>query len=134
MRFVSWPTLLMLLAGLAGCGSGDTGLPPLHPVAGVVTRGKMPVPDALVRLESQPANTILTITAATDTQGRFELSTFSAKANIRQTGAPEGTYRVTVTLPVHPDQSGGGVTTLPQPFRVKPGANALDIEVGKPQP
>ncbi len=120
---------MVLAALLVGCGGGDPQLPALHPVTGVVTRGATPIKDALVRLESQPANTLLTITAPTDAEGKFALSTFNAKANDRQPGVPEGTYRVMVTLPMNPDQSGGGAYERPAPFVVNAGVNQLDIDV-----
>jgi hypothetical protein len=123
------PTLLLLLAG---CGAGDPALPPLFPAEGRVTLGGQPVADALVRLRSDPPDTNLTITAPTDAQGRFQLSTFSAKASIRKNGVPAGSYRATMDLPMRPDQSGGGSIEWKTPLVIRANeTNRFELEVGK---
>ena len=64
----------------------------------------------------------------TDPMGRFEISTFSAKASIRRPGAPEGTYRATIDLPMRPDQSGGGSIEWKTPVVIRMGeTNRLEL-------
>lgn len=74
MRRVSVsPVLLAVSACFIGCG--DSNLPPMGNVSGVVSLGGSPLPDAIVTLTpvagGRPAQ------GMTDSQGAFDVSTFS---------------------------------------------------------
>lgn len=121
--------LALALAPL-GCGS-DTGLPPLHAAKGTVTQGGKPVSHALVRLRPEKDDPTLTIVGTTDAQGHFELSTQTTRGNVKRPGVPEGTYRVTIDLPIRDDQSGGGSVELAKPTVVRAGDNAFPFEIAE---
>lgn len=122
---------LAVLLGLIGCSKPADTLPPLHPVKGTVKRGMQPLQDCLVRFRTEPPDARLIITAATDANGRFEASTITIEGNVRKPGAPEGSYRVTIDLPLGADQSGGGTVELVAPQKVVAGENAFEFDVAK---
>ncbi len=118
---LAWVTIL-------GCEAGDR-LPPLHPVKGVVTRNDKPLAKALVRFRPVKEDPLLSLTALTDAQGRFELFTQTVRGNVKKSGGPLGAYRVTIDLPMGDDQSGGGAVELPQPYTIRVGDNQFTLEV-----
>lgn len=120
--------LCLTLAAL-GCGS-EAGLPPLHSAKGTVTQAGKPLADALVRFRPEKDDPTLTVVGTTDARGQFELSTQTTRGNVKRPGVPEGTYWVTIDLPVREDQSGGGAVELVKPSVVRPGANTFAFEAG----
>lgn len=127
------PTLrvvaLFSLALLHGCSKSEQSGPAIHPAKGVLTRDGKPV-GALFQVDFKPAEkgSDVTITGVTNEQGVFELGTTGASGN-RKTGAPEGTYEVTVMTPMDEKQSGGALVKLPQKVTIKPGSNDLRIDL-----
>lgn len=94
---------------LSGCGGGS-GVA-TYPVKGTVKYKGEPVTDAAVTFfpsQGRPA------AGMTDSQGTFQLSTFSSKD-----GAPAGTYKVSVTESVTeiPPMPGTGPEPPPKPPR-----------------
>jgi len=122
--------VLGLALAAVGCAS-DAGLPPLHPAKGTVTHGGKPLADALVRLRPEKDDPTLTIVATTDARGHFELSTQTTRGNVKRPGVPEGTYRVTIDLPIRDDQSGGGSVELAKPYTVRAGENTFTFEAAE---
>lgn len=112
-----------------GCGSPPVGeLPPLHPAKGTVVRAGKPLADCILRFLPAKDDPNLTISAATDAEGRFEAATQTALGNVRKPGVPEGTYRVTIDLPMGSDQTGGGAVELAGQV-VKAGENTFQFDV-----
>jgi len=122
---------LFLLLGVIGCGPAASDLPPLHPVTGSVTQDKKPLKDCQLRFNPEKGGERLVITGVCDAEGKFKLSTFHSTSNARQDGAPEGSYKVVLTLPMNADQSGGGKVDWKDPVIVKSGANQADFELPK---
>jgi len=119
-----------LLLGLVGCGRGADPWPELHSASGTVSKGGRPVPKALVRFTAgEEQEQKLTVSGVTDDHGRFTLGTIKAPGREKKSGAPAGTYAVTVMLPMDENQSGGGAVELQQPYTVKPGDNSFTIEL-----
>ncbi len=121
---------VLLMCAALGCEGGDK-LPPLHPVKGVVTRNDRPLGKALVRFHPVKDDPLLSLTAVTDAQGRFELFTQTTRGNVKKPGGPEGAYRVTIDLPMGDEQSGGGAVELPEPYTIKAGDNQFKFEIKK---
>jgi hypothetical protein len=115
----------LLLLGLAGCTGSK--LPDLHTVRGTVLKGKQPLAQALVALIPDDAESAaaFTVNGLTDEQGNFTVSTLEARTNKKRSGAPEGNYRVVVTLPMGADQSGGGSYNGAGKFTVAAGDNTI---------
>jgi hypothetical protein len=84
-------------------------MPDLQSVHGTVTNGRQPLANATVVLVPDDAAqaAAFTVSGVTDEQGNYTISTLEARHNRKRPGAPEGNYRVVVTLPVNADQSGG---------------------------
>lgn len=120
--------VLLVWVVVLGCEGGDK-LPPLHPVKGVVTRNDKPLEKALVRFRPVKDDPALILTAVTDGQGQFALFTRTVRGNVKRPGGPEGSYRVTIDLPMGDDQSGGGAVELPQPYTIQVGDNHFTFEV-----
>lgn len=123
--------LAFFVAALSGCGPAASDLPALQPVTGSVTQEKKPLKDCQVRFTPSTGGERLVITAVSEADGKFTASTFTSATNVRQPGAPEGTYKVTFTLPMNADQSGGGKVDWPDTVVVKKGENRFDFEVPK---
>lgn len=89
MRCVCLASLAMLL--LVGCGGGER---TPYPVSGQVTFRKKPLAEAVVTFHPQPGRPPgHPLSAITDAEGRFSLSTWNPKD-----GAPQGEYAVTVVF------------------------------------
>lgn len=99
---------LLALALLAGCSGSK--MPKLHTVQGTVLKAKQPLANAMVQLIPDDANVAaaFTINGVTDASGNFTISTLEARTNKKSSGAPEGTYTVSVMQPMGESQSGGG--------------------------
>lgn len=129
------PACWLALAAAAcsvGCGSGGGAtLPPLYPAKGAVTHAGRPIPEALVRFRPLQDDGGLIITGMTDSAGKFEMFTIDGGGELRKPGAPAGSYRATIDLPLTAEQSGGGAVDLAGPFAVqadKPEANDFRLE------
>lgn len=123
----------MLAAALlaAGCTPASK-MPELHPVTGQVSRGSTPIPQAIVRFASDDTEPAFTYVGVTGVDGKFTISTLEAKTNKKSPGAPAGTYRIVIVLPMDENQRGGGELTLPEPFTVKSGTNVIPaVDVSK---
>lgn len=86
---------LFCLAGLtllvtAGCGGSGDSNPPTYPVSGVVTYQGAPVEGATVAF-STITEPIQSSSGVTDSEGRYQLSTFNA-----DDGAQPGNYKIRV--------------------------------------
>lgn len=96
VRWSGWlPGLVILF--LLGCGDGG---PKLYPATGTITMDSKPVDGAEVVFASEAG---LLATGTTDANGKFSLQSAG------KPGAPEGTYRVTVTKSI---SSGPPTTTM----------------------
>ena len=73
---------------LIGCGAS---LEPVYPVSGGITLESKPLAEALVTFHRQGASDTRNLTAVTDAEGRFQLTTHAPND-----GAAAGTYLVTV--------------------------------------
>jgi hypothetical protein len=129
-----WFLLVFILTpiAVAGCPPhGKSNMPPLHSVHGVVTRDGVVVKDALVRFTPDVEDQSLTISAMTDAAGKYEMQTLYVKGaiNEKKPGAPEGSYTVTVVMPLDEKQRGGEVIKLPEKIQVKAGANDFQHEL-----
>ena len=116
--------LLIVLAVAAGCNRSK--VPPLHPVRGTVLRGEQPLYLAKVTLVPAELSDELIINGVTDERGNFQISTTDVKrGKDRLPGAPTGTYKVVVALPMDANQSGGGEFEVPGAFTVQAGENTI---------
>ena len=123
------------LVVLFGCdGSKPKGeLPPLHPATGKVVRGGQPVTGGSLRLQADPEDPDVVVTAEVKPDGSFELQTMHAQSQKRGPGAPAGTYRVTYFPPMG-DQTAGPTpepVEVRQPQTIQAGQNSLTIDLGK---
>lgn len=83
-----------LLVSLSGCGSGDPPGPeklPLVPAAGRIVYQGQPVANADVAFQHSEGK--VTPTGKTDAEGRFTLKSYG-----EESGAPAGSYTVTVSV------------------------------------
>ncbi len=102
----------------------------LTPLKGTLTRGGQPVgPNAQVTLTPDSGQDI-TVTGLTDANGEFEIHTSGADGKTRS-GAPDGTYTVTVVTPGDGSGTQGGFEQikLPKKVEVKSGAGDLKLEL-----
>jgi hypothetical protein len=106
------------------------GLPQLHPVKGVVTRGVDPVHGGFLTFQPDKDIPGAAVVADVGADGRFEVMTTNTNTRDgrRAKGAPATSYRVTyatsgteqgATLPVE----------APKPVRVEPKENEITIEL-----
>jgi hypothetical protein len=123
---------MVLVAGALGAGCSDSGepFPELHPVMGTVTRDGQPVNGGGLYFAPDPAtNTSLTVTAAVNPNGTFEVQTTRVSRNGKsesRPGAPAGGYKVVY----HPPSNGskmGLEVTLTDPIAVSPGTPPLKL-------
>jgi len=128
-------TRLCIFAALCtvlGCHGPDptVGLPTLHPVKGVVTRGGQPVTGGFLTFQPDKDIPGAAVVADVGADGRFEVMTTNTNTRDgrRAKGAPATSYRVTyaasgteqeATLPVE----------APKPVRVEPKENDITIEL-----
>lgn len=72
LRFLSLPFAALLVMGLAtaGCGPSRTGVPPLAPVTGTVTRDGRPLPGVGVVFTSESGHSSF---GKTDSEGHYQL-------------------------------------------------------------
>jgi len=110
---------------LAGCGGGMN----THPVSGKVTMPDgSPAKGGSVIFEQQSSKPISCIGVIKPD------GTYSVEVDESNSGAPEGTYKVTVVMD---DESGKSlvnakytsVESTPLTFTVKPGSNTFDIKL-----
>jgi hypothetical protein len=122
--------LLLLLAALAGCGAAGPEPPKTYPVTGTVWLKKgQPAQGGLVELQPTTAAGQHTTNGHIGADGAFTVMTLAGNKKLE--GAPEGQYRVTVTL-TSQDQQNTASYQLPEPFTVKAdGKNELVIDLSK---
>ena len=121
----------------AGCSGKADLLPKTYPVKGkVIGKSGLNVSGAGIQFESRDQQ--VTITADVQEDGTFTLKTRKGKAV--EDGAPEGEYRVTITLPSPADRATAGrrayvpPITLPRKYKVKPNEdNNFTFEVERPR-
>jgi hypothetical protein len=107
-----------------GCGK-SAGLPPTFAVTGkVVDKDRRPVAGATVHFQPTSGGEAVTASAETKADGTFALSTF--KDRKRLPGAPVGSYRVRILLPMGADQQVNEVT-LEGPFPVEARDNTFTL-------
>jgi hypothetical protein len=104
----------------AGCGQGDAGRVPVHPVQGAIQFRGQPIVGAFVSLHSQNGAMaeIPTPRATVGSGGQFALTTYDG-----QDGAPEGEYVLTVQW-YKPVRQGNEVVG---------GPNVLPVKYARPQ-
>ena len=127
---------VVCLLVLAGC-SGGVDVPKTYPVTGkVIGKNGLNVGGAGIRFESKDPNIIITGDIQED--GSFTLKTHKGKASAD--GAPEGEYRVTITVPSPADRATAGrravipAITLPKTCKIKPNEeNHFNFEVERPR-
>lgn len=113
----------------SGCGGGSS-LPPTYPATGtVVFKGGKSVTGGAIQFT--PINdSSYTVSGDVQNDGSFTLAT--TKGKDRAPGAPEGEYRVTVLLPLPPDQKGIPSVVLPKTYRIEAKDNTFAFEISPP--
>jgi hypothetical protein len=111
---------LLVLFGLAGCGSAD---PVLTPVSGTITVGEQPLAGAFVRFIPQGSTPGHGGAGRTDEQGKYEVIAHRSK---NRKGLVPGEYKVVVTRMLMPDGSplppdtppidSGARESVPEPY------------------
>ena len=104
-------------------------MPSLYPVHGIVTKEGKPIKEAFVQFVPESGESEWTINALTDTDGKYQLATLHVRSNEKKPGAPEGTYTVSVMMPLDAQQRGGEQYHLSDKYQVKPGPNDLPLEI-----
>jgi len=117
---------------LPACGS-EPKPPRVYPVKGTVlfTDGQ-PVTRGTVEFRSTEEQAPTSL-GNLGPDGSFSLYTLANSR--RYAGALEGPHKVTVVLPINPDQSGGGSVTLPELLTIEPKekeGNQFTIKIERP--
>ncbi len=117
---------LLAVVLLAGCGESGPVPPRTIPVKGrVVYPDGTPLKGGLVAF-TNTADASLSPFGDIGPSGEFTLRTIFGSKKL--TGAPEGTYQVTIRPPPGPEKSVDLSVTLPEPVQVKAGqANELTL-------
>lgn len=131
-RIAPFCLTLLCLTLFPGCGSGrpEGELPELYPTVGVVTRSGQPVSGGLIRFRSDPAGTggnNLIITSKVNADGTFELATTHALSQLKEKGAPAGSYAITYRPPG--DSQGIEPIKLPGKVTIAAGPNDLTVKL-----
>jgi hypothetical protein len=129
---VGWVVLGFGLGLCLGCGGsgGSAQLAQTYKVTGsVVFKGGKPVTGGAIQF-SPVSDTSYTVSGDIKDDGSFTL--FTVKGTDRVSGAPEGEYRVTVLLPLPPDQKAIPGIVLPQTYRVEARDNTFAFEIAEP--
>jgi len=114
---------------LAGCSGASSHLPATYPVVGqVVDSGGRPLTGGTVEFETKRA-VDLTVLGVIQPDGTFVVKTFRDEAEV--SGAPEGDYRITITLPPGPDNAASLPVTLARPYRVEPKENSFPLRLAE---
>ena len=123
---------VVLVLFAVGCGPRSS-LPKTYPVTGkVIDRGGQALPAGTSILFAPVADSSFSVSGDLGSDGKFSL--FTVKGKDRGSGAPEGEYRVTIQLPIPPDQRRGATSIdLPRTFKVEPKDNDFPIEVDLPR-
>ena len=121
--------LLVVLACILGCQSrSELPAPVTFPVTGtVIASDTIGVKHARVQFVPTSGDKSLSALGTADATGKFTLAV--TRPDRRIPGAPAGVYRVTVTLPLNPDRTGGQRYVLPKEFNVEPRANEFTLEL-----
>jgi hypothetical protein len=121
--------LLVGLACILGCQSrSERPAPDTFPVTGtVIAPDNLSVKHATVEFTPSSGDKTLSALGTVDATGKFRLAVVNPDRNIP--GAPTGVYRVTITLPLNPDRTGGQRYELPDNFNVKPRENEFTLEL-----
>jgi hypothetical protein len=124
----SFALIALTALTFAGCGQGDAGRVPVHPVQGAIQFRGQPIVGAFVSLHPMNGATaeIPTPRATVGPGGRFAVTTYDG-----QDGAPEGEYVLTVQWykPIrHGDEVVGGPNALPVKY-ARPQTSDLIVKV-----
>ena len=121
--------LLVVLACILGCQTrSERPAPETFPVTGtVITPENIAVKHATVEFVPTSGDKTLSALGTVDASGKFALAVVTPDRIIP--GAPAGVYRVTVTLPLNPDRTGGQRYMLPGQFTVEPRENEFTLEL-----
>jgi hypothetical protein len=122
-------TASLVVALVAGCGSGKPAWERVQPVSGSVKLGGQPIPGAMIILvpKDKEVPDKVRPSAIADATGLFELGTYSDTD-----GAPEGDYDVVVTWRPLVDNGGGnmsqGPNRLPERYS-RPETSQLTVHI-----
>ncbi len=132
------PCLILALGTLSGCGSGDEG-PVLEPIQGIVTLKNKALANADVSFRPKGDTPGIGGQARTDAEGKFTV-VYGRGGE----GLPVGTYKVSVSRRLMPDNSpvpaddttepmdSPARETLPQYADIEKSPIEVTIEKGKP--